>query len=150
MSNRDNDGPERPPAQEEVGYRKPPMCRRFKKSGNLKGRPKGAKNRKTIVKLVADERHSMLENGKRRRRTTLEIVLLCLRNMALEDTNVRGFEELHRLTKAYQPQEADDHVGYLVVPAPLTNEEFVKHAEKTNVEADRLHEIRTRELESKP
>ncbi len=149
MSNRDNDGPERPPAQEEVGYRKPPMYRRFKKSGNLKGRPKGAKNLKTIVKTVADEKHTMLENGKRRR-STLQIVLLCLRNMALEGTNVRAFEEFHRLTKAYQPQEADDHVGYLVVPAPLTNEEFVKHAEKTNVEADRLHEIRTRELGSKP
>ncbi len=150
MSNRDNDGPERPPAQEEVGYRKPPMYRRFKKSGNLKGRPKGAKNRKTIVKLVADERHSMLENGKRRRRSALEIVLLCLRKLALEDKNVRAFEELHRLTKAYQPQEADDHVGYLVVPAPMTNEEFIKHAEKTNAEADRLHEVRTRELKSKP
>ncbi len=150
MSNRDNDGPERPPAQEEVGYRKPPMYRRFKKSGNPKGRPKGAKNRKTIVKKVADEKHVMLENGKRRRRTTLQIVLLRLRNMALEDTNVRAFEEFHRLTKAYQPQEADDHVGYLVVPEPLTNEEFIKHAEKTNVEADRLHEIRTRELGSKP
>ncbi len=145
MSNRDNDGPERAPAQEEVGYRKPPMCRRFKKSGNLKGRPKGAKNRKTIVKKVADEKHAMLENGKRRRR-----LLLRLRNMALEDTNVRAFEEFHRLAKAYQPQEADDHVGYLVVPAPLTNEEFVKHAEKTNVEADRLQEILTLELESKP
>ncbi len=150
MSNRDNDGPERPPAHEEVGYRKPPMYRRFRKSGNLKGRPKGAKNLKTIVKLVADEKHTMLENGKRRRRSTLQIVLLCLRNMALEDTNVRGFEEFHRLIKAYQPQEADDHDGYLVVPAPMTNEEFVKHAEKTNVEADRLHEIRTRELGSKP
>ena len=56
----------------------------------------------------------MLENGKRRRRTTLQIVLLRLRNMALEDTNVRAFEEFHRLAKAYQPQEADDHVGYLV------------------------------------
>ncbi len=150
MSNRDNEGPERPPAHEEVGYRKPPMYRRFKKSGNLKGRPKGAKNLKTIVKLVADEKQSMLENGKRRRRSTLQIVLLRLRNMALEDTNVRAFDEFHRLAKAYQPQEADDHVGYLVVPAPLTNEEFDKHAKKTNVEADRLHEIRTRELGSKP
>ncbi len=133
MSNRDNDGPERPPTQEEVGYQKPPMCRRFRKCGNLKGRPKGAKNRKTIVKRVANEKHTMLENGKRRRRSTLEIVLLRLRNMALEDTNVRGVEELHRLAKAYQPEEADDHVGYLVVPAPMTNEEFIKHAEKTNV-----------------
>ncbi len=150
MSNRDNDGPERPPAQEEVGYRKPPMYRRFKKSGNPKGRPKGAKNRKTIVKMVADEKHTVHEKGKRRRRSTLEFVLLCLRNMALEDKNVRAFEEFHRLAKAYQPQEADDHVGYLVVPAPLTNEEFDKHAKKTNVEADRLHEIRARELKSKP
>ncbi len=69
---------------------------------------------------VADEKHAMLENDKRRRRTTLQIVLLRLRNMALEGTNVRAFEEFHRLAKAYQPQEADDHVGYLVVPAPMT------------------------------
>ncbi len=79
-----------------------------------------------------------------------EIVLLCLRNMALEAKNVRAFEEFHRLIKAYQPQEADDHVGYLVVPATMTMEEFIAMSEKTNVEADRLHEIRTRGFESKP
>ena len=58
MSNRENEGPEQPPAHEEVGYRKPPTRRRFKESGNLKGRPKGAKNRKTIVRTVANEMHS--------------------------------------------------------------------------------------------
>ncbi len=125
MSNRENYGSEQPPAHEAVGYRKPPMKRRFKKSGNSKGRPTGSKNRKTIVKAVANEMHSVLENGKHRRLSTLDLVLLRLRNMALEDKNVRAFEELHRLIKAYQPQETNDRVGYLVVSAEMTQEEWV-------------------------
>ncbi len=125
MSNRENDGSEQPPAHEEVGYGKPPTRRRFKKSGNLKGRPKGSKNRKTIVKAVANEMHTVIENGKRRRRSTLDLLLLRLRNMTLEEGNDRAFEELHRLIKAYQPQATNDRVGYLVVPAEMTQEEWV-------------------------
>ena len=136
MSNRENDGPEQPPADEQVGYCKPPTCLRFKKSGNLKGRPKGAKNRKTIVRTVAGEMHIAIENGKRRTRSTLEFELLRLRNMALEDKNIRAFEELHRLTKAYQPQATDDGLGCLVAPAAVTPEEFAREIEKSNVEAD--------------
>ncbi len=132
MSNRENDGSENPPAHEEVGYGKPPTRRRFKKSGNLKGRPKGSKNRKTIVKAVAHEMHSVIENGKHRRRSTLDLVLLRLRNMTLEDKNVRAFEELHRLIKAYQPQETNDDVGYLVVPAEMTQEEGIARQEELN------------------
>ena len=147
MTDRENEGPEQPPAHEEVGYRKPPTRRRFKKSGNPKGRPKGSKNRKTIVRTVANEMHKVLENGKRRRRSTLELVLLRLRNMVLEDKNVRAFEELHRLTKTYQPQEADDSLGYLVVSAGLTAEEAIRHAEKRNVEADARRAARIREHE---
>ena len=125
MSNRENDGSEQPPAHEEVGYGKPPTRRRFKKSGNLKGRPKGSKNCKTIVKAVANETYTVLENGKRRRRSTLDLVLLRLRNMALEEGNDRAFEELHRLIKAYQPQETNDRAGCLVVPAEMSQEEWV-------------------------
>ena len=132
MSNRENDRSEQPPAHEEVGYGKPPTRRRFKKSGNSKGRPKGAKNRKTIVKAVANEMHTLIEDGKRRRRSTLDLVLLRLRNMALEDKNVRPFEELHRLIKAYQPQETNDRVGYLVVPAEMTREEWVAEQMEKN------------------
>ncbi len=145
MSDRENHGPEQPPANEQVGYGKPPMRRRFKVSGNPKGRPKGSKNRKTIVKMVANEMHDMLEKGKRRRRSTLELVLLRLRNMALEGKNVRAFEELHRLTKAYQPQEADVIGGYLVVPAVMTQEEWNAEQEKKNVERDARHAARCRE-----
>ncbi len=148
MSNRENEGPEQSPADEQVGYRKPPTRRRFKESGNLKGRPKGAKNRKTIVRTVAGEMHTVLENGKRRRRSTLEFVLLRLRNMALEGTNIRALEELHRLIKAYQPQATDDRVGYLVVSATLTNEEFIRMSEEKSAEADALHEARMKEFKS--
>ncbi len=125
MSNRENDGSEQPLAHEEVGYGKPPTRRRFKKSGNPKGRPKGSKNRKTIVNAVANEMHSVTENGKRRRRSTLDLVLLRLRNMVLEDKNDRAFEELHRLIKAYQPQETHTKLGCLVVAAEMTQEEWV-------------------------
>ncbi len=110
---------------EEVGYRRPPMRRRSKTSGNPKGRPKGDRNRKTIVQEVADETRSAIENGKRRKRSTLELVLLRLRNLALEDKNVRAFGELHKLIDAYQPQQTRDDVGCLVVPAELTPEEFI-------------------------
>ena len=132
MSNRENDGSERPPAHEEVGYGKPPTHRRFKKSGNLKGRPKGSKNCKTIVKAVANETYTVLENGKRRRRSTLDLVLLRLRNMALEEGNDRAFEELHRLIKAYQPQATNDDAGCLVVPAEMTQEEWVAEQMEKN------------------
>ena len=145
MSNRDNDGPEQPPAEEEVGYCKPPMRRRFKESGNQKGRREGTQNRKTIVRKVANEMHTVTENGKRRRRSTLQFVLLRLRNMALEGKKVRAFEEFHRLTKAYQPQAADDSLGYLVVPAGLTLEESIAEGEKANAEALARREARSRE-----
>jgi hypothetical protein len=131
MLNQENDGSELPPAHEEVGYRKPPMERRFKKSRNSKGRPKGSKNRKTIVKEVANEMHSVIENGKRRKLSTLKLVLFSLRNMALEDKKVQAFEEFHRLNKVYQPQATTD-VGYLVVPAEMTPEEWMAEQREKN------------------
>ncbi len=65
--------------------------------------------------------------------------------MALEDMNVRAFEELHRLTKAYQPQEAGDRAGFLVVPADMTPKEWIAAAEKGNAEADARHVARSQE-----
>ena len=51
--------------------------------------------------------------------------------MTLEDKSVRPFEEFHRLSKAYQPQATNDNVGYLIVPAEMTPEEWMaKQTEK--------------------
>jgi len=132
MLNQQNNGPEQSPTDEAVGYCKPPMCRRVKASGNPNGRPPGSKNRKTIVKAVANEMHTVPENGKRRQRSMLELVLLRLRNMALEGKDPRAFDEIHRLTKAYEPQVADGVGGYLVVPAAVTKEEAIAESMKRN------------------
>ena len=132
MSNRVNDGSDQPPAHEEVGYGKPPTCRQFKESGNFGGRPKGSRNRKTIVKEVANEMHRVTGNGKRRRQSTIDFVLLRLRNMVLEAQNVRAFDEFHRLIKVHQPQESNENVGYLVVPAEMTPEEWIAEQEELN------------------
>ena len=50
-----------------VGYGNPPLQRRFKKglSDNKKGRPHGSKNRKTIVREIANEMHTVTEDGQR-------------------------------------------------------------------------------------
>jgi len=137
--------------ENKVGYGNPPFQRRFKKglSGNKKGRPRGSKNRKTIVREIAYEMHKVIEDGQWRWRATLGLMLLALRNHAAEG-NVRAFRAYQKYLAKYEPQETNSKLGYLVVPAPMTTEEFIKHAEKTNVEADRLHEIRIRELGGKP
>jgi len=135
MPNQKTAGPENPPAHKEISNSDPCMQRRFKGSGNPKGRPKGARNRKTIVKAVATEMHAVVESGKRRQRSTLYLVLLRLRYMAPVDKSPRAFDELHRLIKTYQPQETDERAGYLVVPAPVTPEEAIAEGEKANAEA---------------
>lgn len=132
MTDRDDDGSAKPSPNEAVGYRNPPTYRRFKESGNSKGRPKGSKNRKTIVREVASEMHTVIENGEQRRRSTLELVLLRLRNMALEAKNMRAFDEMQKLLKAYEIEDPEGRYGYLVVPAPMSAEEWMAEQEELN------------------
>jgi Family of unknown function (DUF5681) len=56
----------------------------FKKgvSGNLSGRPKGSRNRKTIVAAAANAKVTFNENGKRVRRTKFEVSQIQLANKA--------------------------------------------------------------------
>ena len=129
-----------------VGYGKPPMKRRFKsgESGNRRGRPRGSKNRKTIVRKIMNETHAVTEDGQRRRRSTIELVLLALRNRAVEG-NVRAFRAYKKYLEKYEPQDTHPNVGYLVVSATVTTEEFIREAEEKSAEADALHAARCRE-----
>ena len=50
----------------EVGYKKPPVETQFKpgQSGNLKGRPKGSRNMKVLLKEELEKPIQVQENGK--------------------------------------------------------------------------------------
>ena len=120
---------------ETVGYGKPPLKRRFKsgQSGNQRGRPRGSKNRKTIVIKIANEMHTVTEDGDQHCRSTLEWLLVALRNRAV-DGDVRAFRAYSKLLAKFEPQ---DHLplGVLVVPAVMTPEEAIAEGEKANEEA---------------
>ena len=69
----------------EVGFGKPPKHSRFVKgrSGNSKGRPKGSKNLATIFEKVGRERITVTENGRSRKLTKKEAIVLQLTNKSV-------------------------------------------------------------------
>lgn len=69
----------------EVGYGQTPEHTRFKKgqSGNPKGRPKGAKGFKTILRKELLRTISVTEQGKSRKMSTFKVVLRKLSNDAM-------------------------------------------------------------------
>ncbi|MGI9401189.1 MAG: DUF5681 domain-containing protein [Rhizobiaceae bacterium] len=122
--------PEATSLRHRVGYGNPPLVQRFKKSGNSNGRPKGSKNHKTIIREVMQEMHVVNENGKIVRRSTLELVLYRLRNLALEDKYSTATRKFLRLFEKCQSQARAG--GVLAAPAHLQTEEWVAQAERHN------------------
>ncbi len=127
----DGKGRRRGPSSEPGGYGHPPRTSQFQPGQPRKrgGRRKGTENRKTIVARVANEKHPIMENGKRRRRSALELVLLFLRNSTAEG-GVRAFRAYHDCLTRFGPQHSQTVGGYVIVPEVLTMEEWVKEAEK--------------------
>ena len=70
----------------EVGYRKPPRHSQFRRgqSGNPAGRPPGRKNLAAIVRAALQEEITVTENGKSRKATKLETVIVQMINAALK------------------------------------------------------------------
>ena len=62
------------PPGEDVGYGKPPKANQFKpgKSGNPKGRPRGAKSRDAMLRELLSSKITMRRDGKVRKITVME------------------------------------------------------------------------------
>jgi hypothetical protein len=65
-------------ADSQVGYGKPPAQHQFRagQSGNPRGRPKGAKNESTILREIFQRKIETRTNGRVRKITVLEGILL--------------------------------------------------------------------------
>lgn len=106
-----------------VGYKRPPKSKQFQKgrSGNPRGRPRGAKNLSTIVGEVANERVAATIDGKLKKISKLKLSITQMVNDAAKG-NHRARQELMRLmllveatantlpAQAPIPKEADNLV----------------------------------------
>lgn len=121
------------PPKPRQGYKAPPAQHQFKKgqSGNPRGRPKGAKGKRQIAEKVLLEKHEVVEGNRKIQRTTLELILLTLRNKSFEGSN-RAFKDLEKLAAKYDPQPQTKRAGILLVPGRLTLESWSERYEKKN------------------
>ena len=93
-------------ANYEVGYGNPPQHTRFKRgqSGNPKGRPKGVRNFKTDLRAMLDTPVKLTRDGKRRKVSTQQAVLLRLQEKALRGDG-RALDRLLALAQSYNDHE---------------------------------------------
>ncbi len=91
-----------------------------------------------------NEMHAVTEDGRQRQRSTLELMLLALRNLAAAG-NVRAFRACMKFLAKYEPQDTHSNLGYLVVPAAITPEEAIAESEKLNEVGRAKHAERCRE-----
>ena len=105
-----------------VGYRHPPEASKFAKgqSGNKRGRPRGAKGRRAILTTIAQDTHVL---GDGTRKTTLDLVILKIRNAALGG-NLKAQRIYHQILLKYEPDETPHQGSYLVVAEEMTLEEW--------------------------
>lgn len=106
----------------EVGYKKPPKDRRFKKgqSGNKRGRPKRPKGASEALESILSGVVVVRENGKRKRMTRLEAMLLASVSRVTASPDLKGFSSLMSVLKMAGlfngKSEPQGRTGVLVVP----------------------------------
>ena len=89
----DHPAKNRPKADYDVGYGKPPVAHRFKhgNKANPKGRKKGTRNRKVVIHDVLFEAVTVREGGEIRQMSALEAVLKKMLSKALAGDNKAAF-----------------------------------------------------------
>lgn len=116
---------------EKRGRGHPPKEHQFRSgedgNRNKRGRPKGSKNRKTIVREIVCERHRVTENGRKVTRTTAELLLQRLRMQAFAGDR-RARKYYYELLERHGEQKNSDvRRGFLFVPGDVGSmEDWVK------------------------
>jgi Family of unknown function (DUF5681) len=89
-------------APDPVGYRRPPKHAQFKpgQSGNPRGRPAGVKSLSDIVRKIVGQKVTITENGRMRRISRLEAILLRAAGEASRG-DARALRLLVQLTERY-------------------------------------------------
>ncbi len=91
------------------------------------GRPKGARNVKTIVKELARQRIPIHEAGEDQQVSVVEALVLKLQHLAMTG-DVAANKRLDQLRLRIEPEPPAD-AGLLVVPQPLAQTEWIRRAE---------------------
>lgn len=93
---------------EKVGYKRPPKAHQFRrgKSGNPRGRLKGTRNLGTDLTDILGRRVSIREDGKERRISRQEALLLSLYNKALHG-DVRAATAIINMLSKLAPPSAE-------------------------------------------
>jgi hypothetical protein len=94
----------------DIGYRRPPASRQFKKgtSGNRKGRPKGSRNFLTLLDQELAEKVVVHENGRKKSVTRLQAMVKRMVAGALQGDQkaLLTLVEILRRTGTFEPAEA--------------------------------------------
>lgn len=112
-----------------VGYKRTPKMYRYRKgqSGNPGGRPRKDRSRGRTVRRVLLEKRKvdLTGTGRPRKWTTLEIVVIQLRQVALEG-NTRAFKMYKVFEARYGEQDTKSKGGVVVIPYVDSLETWIK------------------------
>lgn len=106
--------------------------RRLKDDFNPGGRPKGSKNRKTMTCGIAFTLLRMQDGDRYITLSVIEAVLIQLRKAALEGTSPRAMKKFRQLMEKCQPDVINEYASYMVAPAEISAEEWIKRELEEN------------------
>lgn len=111
-----------------IGYGRPPVATRFKngRSGNPAGRPRKAKGLRAVAERVlgAVQRLTGQPKGARVRYTTLEVVVMTLKQRAAAGDPKAGAVYTDYVDRYGRQEHPGREVGFLMVPEVLSEEEW--------------------------
>lgn len=131
------------PTEYEVGYGKPPVHSQFQPgiSGNPKGKRKGRKNTKTMIREITFAPIEIQVQGKTQKITAYEAMLMKLRQAALGG-DFRSAAQMIQLARSVDESEVNDKPDAEAAPFDRRTfnailRDYLEHSEKEEAEDDR-------------